>query len=144
MREDIDDYFLRITEMVGTRSTCDRGKPGCIIVRDKNILCTGYAGSPRNNPHCDDVGHEMENNHCVRTTHAEANAICQAAKNGVSISMATLYCTMTPCYNCAKMIMNAGIVKVVVQNDYHASERTKDIFKMTVDLVIKNKEVKKY
>lgn len=145
MRENIDDYFLRIVEVVASRSTCDRGKPGCIIVQDKNILCTGYAGSPRGIAHCDEIGHEMENDSCVRTTHAEANAICQAAKNGVKINMATLYCSMTPCYNCAKQIINAGILRVVAAQDYHKSEKSKNIFGQSgVSLVIVNKEVKKY
>lgn len=145
MRENIDNYFLRIVEVVASRSTCDRGKPGCIIVRDKNILCTGYAGSPRGIAHCDEIGHEMENDSCVRTTHAEANAICQAAKNGVKIDLSTLYCSMTPCYNCAKMIINAGIFRVVAAQDYHKSEKSKKIFHQSgVSLVIVNSEVKKY
>lgn len=145
MRENIDDYFLRITEIVGSRSTCDRGHVGCIIVRDKQILSTGYSGSPKGIEHCSDAGHEMEDNHCIRTTHAEANALCQAAKNGTPINNGTLYCSMTPCYSCAKMIINSGIVKVIVYQDYHASEKTKIIFKKAgIELVIKNKEVKKY
>jgi dCMP deaminase len=145
MRKDIDEYFIELANLVGSRSTCDRGKPGCVIVRDKNILSTGYAGSPKGIYHCDEIGHEMEDNHCIRTTHAEANAICQAAKNGTAIKDSTLYCTMTPCYNCAKMIINSGVIKVVVDYDYHDSSKSKEIFfRSGIDLVIINKEVKEY
>lgn len=137
IRPSWDEYFMKIVEMVGTRSTCDRGRAGCVIVKDKRIVCTGYAGSPVGLPHCDDVGHEMhtvthadgsQTQHCIRTTHAEQNAICQAARFGVSLEGATLYLKMTPCYVCAKMIINAGIKRVVCEKDYHAGARSKEIF----------------
>lgn len=133
-----DEYFLKIAEMVGSRGTCDRGRSGCVITRDKRIICTGYVGSPKGLSHCDEIGHEMhtvidENGrtteHCIRTTHAEQNAICQAAQFGMSLQGATLYCKMTPCYTCAKMIINAGISRVVCAFDYQASEQSKKIFK---------------
>lgn len=133
-----DQYFLNLVEMVGTRSTCDRGKSGCVITKEKRILATGYIGSPVGTAHCDDVGHEMhtvihedghESRHCIRTAHAEQNAIVSAARFGVALDGATLYCHMTPCYTCAKMIINAGIKRVVVYVDYHAGERSKKIFK---------------
>ncbi len=133
-----DEYFLNIVKIVGTRGTCDRGKAGCVIVRDKRILSTGYVGSPAGTAHCDDVGHEMhtviqedgtKSRHCIRTTHAEQNAIANAARFGVKLDGATLYCHMTPCYACAKMIINAGIKRVVCDLDYHAGERSKEIFK---------------
>jgi len=133
-----DEYFLNIVKIVGTRGTCDRGKAGCVIVRDKRILSTGYVGSPAGTAHCDDIGHEMhtviqedgtKSRHCIRTTHAEQNAIANAARFGVKLDGATLYCHMTPCYACAKMIINAGIKRVVCDLDYHAGERSKEIFK---------------
>jgi len=133
-----DQYFLSITKVVGDRGTCDRGRAGCVIVKDKRILCTGYAGSPANTKHCDDVGHEMhtvihpdghESRHCIRTAHAEQNAIVAAARFGVGLEGGVLYCHMTPCYACAKMIINAGIKRIVCNLDYHAGERSKEIFK---------------
>jgi dCMP deaminase len=132
-----DEYFLELVELVGTRSTCDRGKSGCVITRDNRILSTGYIGSPSGLKHCDDVGHEFhevihENGkttkHCIRTTHAEQNAIVNAARFGVALDGATLYCHMTPCYVCAKMIITAGIKRIVCNMDYHAGERSKEIF----------------
>jgi dCMP deaminase len=145
MRENIDEYFLRIVEVVGSRGTCDRGKSGCIIVKEKNILSTGYVGAPHSLPHCDDAGHYIVDNHCLRSTHAEQNAIINSAKNGVKIDGATLYCTMYPCFSCCKMIINAGIKRVVAQNDYHASEDSKRYFFVGgVDVTLINGEVKKY
>ena len=85
-RANWSEYFMAIAKQVSTRSTCDRKHVGAVIVRDKVILSTGYNGSLRGAPHCDDVGHDMENGHCVRTMHAEANAVAQAAKNGVNIN----------------------------------------------------------
>ena len=132
-----DEYFLGIMHMVGARSTCDRGRSGAVIVKDKRILSTGYVGSPAGTAHCDDVGHEMhtvthpdgtQSRHCIRTAHAEQNAIAQAARVGVALEGSTLYCNMTPCYICAKMIINAGIVRVVAAKDYHAGVRSKEIF----------------
>jgi dCMP deaminase len=106
-------------------------------VNDKRIISTGYAGAPAGLKHCDEVGHEMntvkhedghETRHCVRTTHAEQNAIVTAARFGIKLDGATMYTKMTPCYACAKMIINAGIKRVVCQEDYHAGERTKEVF----------------
>ncbi len=137
IRPSWDEYFIKITEMVGSRGTCDRGRAGCVITRDKRIVATGYVGSPTNLSHCDEVGHEMstaidydgkESRHCVRTTHAEQNAICQAARFGISLDGASLYCKMTPCYVCAKMIINAGIKSVICAQDYHGGSRSKEIF----------------
>lgn len=111
-RSSWDNYFMRIATEVATRSTCDRKHVGAVIVREKMILSTGYNGSIRGLAHCDEVGHEMENGHCVRTVHAEANAIVQAARNGVAIDGADIYVTASPCYNCFKLIANAGISRV--------------------------------
>ena len=95
-----DEYFMRIAIQAATRSTCDRKHVGAVIVRDKTILSTGYNGSIRGLPHCDEVGHTMENGHCIATVHAEANAIIQAAKNGTAIDGADIYVTASPCWNC--------------------------------------------
>jgi len=107
-----DEYFMQIAVQVSTRSTCDRKHVGAVIVRDKTILSTGYNGSVRGMPHCDDVGHMMENTHCIATVHAEANAIIQAAKNGTAIDGADIYVTASPCWNCFKLIANSGIRRI--------------------------------
>ncbi len=149
-----DEYFMAIAELVGTRSTCDRGRTGCAIVKDKRLLVTGYAGSPIGLPHCDEVGHEMHkvthedgttSEHCIRTAHAEQNAIAQAARMGIALDGGTVYCKMTPCYTCAKILINAGIKKIVALKDYHASKRSKEVFEQAgVRLQIMNPEVETY
>lgn len=113
-----DEYFMNIAKVVASRSTCDRKFVGAVIVRDKTILSTGYNGSIRGLEHCDEAGHMMENNHCVATIHAEANAILQAAKNGVSIDGGAIYTTASPCWPCFKMIANAGIRRIVFGEFY--------------------------
>jgi dCMP deaminase len=113
-----DDYFMGITFQVALRSTCDRARVGSIIVKERRILTTGYNGSPAGLPHCDEVGHLMIDNHCVRTLHAEQNAIIQAALHGVSVEGGTIYVTHQPCLTCAKMIINAGIRRVVYAGHY--------------------------
>ena len=97
-----------------------------MIVRDKTILSTGYNGSIRGMPHCDDVGHLMENEHCVATVHAEANAIIQAAKNGVRIEGAELYTTASPCWNCFKLLANAGI-RAVYYGEFYRDRRSVEV-----------------
>jgi dCMP deaminase len=113
-----DDYFMEITFQVARRSTCPRAAVGAVIVRDKRILTTGYNGSPTNLPHCTEAGCLMVNNHCVRTLHAEQNAIIQGALHGVNVSGSTVYVTHQPCLVCAKMIINAGIERVVYAGNY--------------------------
>ena len=113
-----DEYFIRIAEIVGSRSTCDRAHVGAVITRSNVILSTGYNGAPRGLPHCDDVGHEIVDGHCVRTVHAEANAIAQAARNGAAIEGAIIYLTISPCYDCFKMMVNAGIKEVFYKQFY--------------------------
>ncbi|MFW9854212.1 MAG: cytidine/deoxycytidylate deaminase family protein [Candidatus Thorarchaeota archaeon] len=116
-----EHYFMRIAHQVATRATCDRKNIGAVIVRDKTILSTGYNGSIRGLAHCDDVGHMMDETgkHCVRTVHAESNAIAQAAKNGVTVEKAEIYITASPCWTCFKLLANAGITKVVYGEFYH-------------------------
>ena len=119
---------MNIAKEVATRSTCDRKHVGALIVRDKTILSTGYNGSIRGMPHCDETGHMMENNHCVATIHAEANAILQAAKNGVMIDKAEVYITASPCWPCFKMLANAGIKKIYY-GEFYRDERIFDVAK---------------
>jgi dCMP deaminase len=117
-----DEYFMAIAKQVATRSTCDRKHVGAVIVRDRMILTTGYNGSIRGLPHCDDVGHLMEDGHCVRTTHAEANALVQAARNGVGVGGAGIYVTASPCFGCFKLIANAGLSRIVF-GEFYRDER---------------------
>src|SRR5574339_847613 len=120
-----DQYFMDIAKQVATRATCDRKHVGAVLVRDKTILSTGYNGSIRGLPHCDDVGHMMENDHCVATVHAEANAIIQAATNGVAIDGATIYTTASPCWPCFKLIGNSGCRRIVF-GEFYRDERIFD------------------
>ena len=130
-----DDYFMNIARVVSSRSTCDRRFVGAVIVRDRTILSTGYNGSIRKLEHCDEIGHIMENDHCVATIHAEANAILQAAKNGVCIDGATLYTTASPCWWCFKMIANAGL-KRICYGEFYRDKRIFDIAgKVGIELV---------
>jgi dCMP deaminase len=142
-----DDYFLELADAASRRATCDRGKSGCVIVRDKQVLATGYVGSPAGLPHCDEVGHLMKkviqengeiSEHCVRTVHAEQNAICQAAKRGISIEGATFYQRMTPCRTCAMMLINCGIKKIVCERRYQLAEESEQLLaEAGIELVYK-------
>ncbi len=145
-----DDYFMEIVEAVSKRATCDRGRSGCVIARGNQLLVAGYVGAPSGLPHCDDVGHLIKKvthedghttEHCMRTVHAEQNAICQAAKQGISIYGATLYCKMTPCRTCAMLLINCGIERVVCERKYHAGEESEQMFKeVGIELKILNPE----
>ncbi len=121
-----DEYFMRIAVDGGSRSTCDRKHVGAVIVRERNILSTGYNGSIAGMPHCDDEGHMMEGGHCIATIHAEANAIIQAAKHGVIINGASIYTTASPCWNCFKQIANAGIRRICF-GEFYRDERIFDV-----------------
>jgi dCMP deaminase len=127
-RVDWDTYFMSIAAQVATRSTCDRKHVGAVIVKDKHILSTGYNGSISGMPHCDEVGHMMENGHCVATIHAEANAILQAAKQGTAIDGADIYITASPCWNCFKLLANAGI-KRIFYGEFYRDERSIEVAK---------------
>ncbi len=120
-----DNYFMNIANEVAKRSTCERAQVGAVIVKEKRILTTGYNGSPRGLPHCSEVGCLMDNEHCVRTLHAEQNAIIQAALHGVITERATIYVTHQPCFLCAKMIINAGLIRIVYDNEY-PDDRSRD------------------
>ncbi len=154
IRPSWDDYFLEVADTVAKRATCDRGRSGCVIVKDRRILVTGYVGAPAGLPHCDEVGHQFKQTihedgsitkHCVRTIHAEQNAICQAAKFGISLDGATLYCRMTPCRTCAMLIINCGIVRVFCERKYHAGAESEEMFKQAnVILEYKFDELQQY
>jgi dCMP deaminase len=128
-------YFMNIARQAATRSTCDRKHVGAVIVRDKTILSTGYNGSIRGLPHCDDVGHMMDAGHCVATVHAEANAIIQAAKNGVRIEGAELYTTASPCWNCFKLIANAGIRRIYYGEFYRDTRSIEVAGRVGIELI---------
>ncbi|MFH0732797.1 MAG: cytidine/deoxycytidylate deaminase family protein [Candidatus Omnitrophota bacterium] len=121
-----DEYFLKVAQLVCERSTCLRRKVGAVLVKDKHILSTGYNGAPKGIPHCEFAGCLREElnipsgqrHELCRGLHAEQNAIIQAAVYGVSLDDATLYCTNQPCFICAKMIINAGIKRIVVRGSY--------------------------
>lgn len=119
MRPEWDSYFMKIAYAVSERSTCDRAFVGCVLVLEKRILTTGFNGSPTGQPHCDEIGHLLVEDHCVRTIHAETNAIIQAALHGVSTRGSTCYVTHFPCINCTKALINAGITRLI----YHVSYR---------------------
>jgi len=122
MRPAWDSYFMKIAFAVSERSTCDRAFVGCVLVLNKRILTTGFNGSPAGQDHCDEIGHLMVDGHCVRTIHAETNAIIQAALHGVSTRGATCYVTHFPCINCAKALINAGITRLVYSSAYRVDE----------------------
>jgi len=139
-----DEYFLEIAKVVAKRSTCDRANVGAVIAKNKVILSTGYNGAPRGLAHCDDVGHEMVDGHCIRTAHAETNAIAQAAKNGTPIEGASIYLTISPCYDCFKMMVNAGIKEVIYGNFYMSRyEASKAVLALAKKAGVKIVEFKK-
>jgi len=140
IRPSWDEYFMEVARTIAKRATCDRWRSGCVIAKDNQIISSGYVGSPAGLPHCDDIGHQFKKtihededwritNHCVRTIHAEQNAICQAAKHGSALKWATLYCKMTPCRTCAMLIISSWISKVVCEKKYHAWAESEAMFK---------------
>lgn len=137
VRPSWDEYFMEVCRAIAKRATCDRGRSGCVIARNHQILATGYVGAPAGLPHCDEAGHQLKQlvhedgqvtKHCVRTVHAEQNAICQAARRGIAIEGATLYCKMTPCRACAMMIINCGIKRVICERKYHSGAESEAMF----------------
>ena len=145
---------MNIAREVANRGTCDRGRSGSVIVKNKRILTTGYVGSPTGLAHCDQVGHLMsevynedgkKSQHCIRTTHAEQNALIQAARFGIPVEGSTIYCKMEPCHVCAKMIINSGIKRVVCEKRYHAGQQTRQMFKeANIQLDVLYDEVEQY
>jgi dCMP deaminase len=153
-RPNWNQYFFDLLETVSKRATCDRGKTGCMIVKDNRILVTGYVGSPPGFPHCDDVGHQIKkvihedgstSEHCCRTIHAEQNAICEAAKRGVSINGATVYVKMTPCRVCAMLLISCGIREVKCQRKYHRGIESEEMFKeANINLTFEEDSIQEY
>lgn len=138
-----DEYFMNIATEVASRATCDRKHVGAVVVRDKSILATGYNGSVRGLGHCDDEGHLMEDGHCVRTVHAEANAIVQAARNGMRIEGASIYVTASPCWGCFRLIANAGIVRIVF-GEFYRDQKIFDVSqRIGIELVDFSKSIEK-
>jgi dCMP deaminase len=123
-----DEYFLKVAMLVSERSTCPRMHCGCVLVKDKQILSTGYNGSIPGDAHCEDEGCMIVDNHCVRTIHAEMNAVLQCSAHGVNTKDATAYITNMPCTTCAKALIIAGIKEVVIFSDYHDT-LAEDFFK---------------
>jgi dCMP deaminase len=148
---------MTIVDATANRATCDRGKSGAVITKDNRILSAGYVGNASGMPHCDDIGHTMrhsmetsidgkikyhEGDHCISTVHAEINAIANAARNGVALKGATMYCTMAPCYSCAKAIVQCGIVRVIAKNNYQDTDNSVELFESTsIDFIILNDEM---
>lgn len=153
-RPDWDEYFMEIMETVAKRANCDRGRSAAVIVKGRRIVATGYVGAPAGLPTCDEVGHLIkvayderggEHKHCVRTTHAETNAIAHAARHGSSIDGGAIYCRMTPCLDCTKLLINAGIRRVVCQRRYHADHDSMRFLKEAgVELVVLTDEHQEY
>ena len=149
-----DDYFMEVAHAISKRATCDRGKSGCVIARDRQLIVSGYVGAPSGFAHCDEVGHQIKKvthengevtEHCTRTVHAEQNAICQAARLGVSISGATVYTRMTPCRTCAMLLINCGISRVVCERRYHFAVESEEMFAQAgIQLDYKFDEVQEY
>ncbi len=141
-RLDWHSYFMNIAHQVATRATCPRKHVGAVIVRDRTILSTGYNGSIRGLPHCEDVGCVLEDGHCTATVHAEANAILQAARNGVSIAGAELYTTASPCWPCFKLIANAGLTRVYYGEFYRDEKSIAVARQAGIELVDLGKDVR--
>jgi len=149
-----DEYFMQVTRAISNRASCDRGRSGCVIVSDRQILASGYVGAPPGLPHCDEIGHLFNSvmhsdgvmrEHCVRTVHAEQNAICQAAKRGVALDGATLYCRMTPCRICAMLTISCGISRVVCERKYHAGVESEELFRQAgIQLEFVHDEIQEY
>lgn len=126
VRPSWDEYFLWMAKVASSRATCSRKHVGAVLVRGRVILCTGYNGSIIGAPHCDEVGHLMEDGHCCRTVHAECNAVAQAAREGIKTDGSTCYTTASPCFQCLKLLANAGVTKVIYAEEYRMDQKVKD------------------
>jgi dCMP deaminase len=121
-RPDWDEYFMGFAAAAAHRATCDRKHVGAVIVVDRQVVATGYNGSIRGMPHCDDVGHDLVAGHCVRTIHAEMNALAQAARRGVAVEGGSIYTTASPCWACFRVLVNTGIERFVYGEPYREQE----------------------
>jgi dCMP deaminase len=131
-----DDYFMAMAKIIAARGTCDRLYSGAVLVKNNRIIASGYNGSPPGLPHCHDVGHLMEEGHCVRTVHGEHNTLLQAARlSGTSTEGSTLYTKYTPCVHCAKYIIASGVKRVVVGKTYRSPKAIDMMREAGVDVV---------
>ncbi len=122
------EYFMNLAMTVSQRGTCDRAYVGCVIVNKENrIVSTGYNGSIKGNPHCDEIGHTMRDGHCIATIHAEMNALLYCAKEGISVNGCIAYVTHFPCLNCTKSLIQAGISKIYYNNAYRVDDYAKEL-----------------
>jgi dCMP deaminase len=121
-RPDWDEYFLDFAAVAARRATCDRQRVGAVIVVNRQVVATGYNGSIRGMPHCDEVGHDLVDGHCVRTIHAEMNALAQAALRGVAVEGGSIYTTASPCWACFRVLANTGISRFVYAEPYREEE----------------------
>lgn len=137
IRPSWDEYFLQISDLVSTRATCPRLHVGAILVKDRKIISTGYCGAPRKIPDCYQVGCLIRDGHCVRTVHAELNTVVQAAYHGISTNGSTLYANWLPCYNCAKVLINAGVERIVYRRIYRPDPETKKLLKQAKVKLVK-------
>ena len=154
VRPDWDTYFMDLARTVAERSTCDRGRSGCVITRDNRLLVTWYVWSSPWMPHCDEVWHQFKQvthedgsvtNHCMRTIHAEQNALCQAARFGIPLEWATVYCKMTPCRACAMLLIASGIKRVVCEKKYHAWAESEEMFtKLSIPIKYFDESIEQY
>lgn len=133
-RPNWDEYFMKLAMLASERATCPRMHCGCVLVKDREVVATGYNGSIPGDAHCEDVGCLVVDNHCVRTNHAEMNAIVQAARKGHIIDGGTAYVTNMPCTTCAKALIAAGIKRVVIFSDYHSTLATDFFAKAKVQI----------
>ena len=125
-----DEYFMNLAITVSERGTCDRAYVGCVIVNEDNrIVTTGYNGSIKGNPHCDDIGHTMRDGHCIATIHAEMNALLYCAKEGISVKGCKAYVTHFPCLNCTKSLIQAGIKEIYYREAYRVDEYAIELLK---------------
>jgi len=135
------EYICEITMAAAKKSTCNRAAVGAVIVNeDYEVITTGYNGAPKGIESCDAIGHAMKHGHCLRSVHAELNAIIQAAKHGVSVKGCTMYVTHSPCYHCAKVIINSGITHVMYMNKY--DDAGIKLLKLACIYVVQWKEIK--
>ena len=126
-RPSLDQYFMEIARLTSSRGTCDRRLVGALVVRDRHIIATGYNGSVYGDVHCDEVGHLLENGHCIRTVHAEQNALIQCARYGEATSGTLIYVTDFPCIICTKLIIQAGVKEVVYAREYGDTAYAKEL-----------------
>ncbi len=151
-----DDYFMDICRVVGEKGTCDRGRSGCVITKNNNILSTGYVDAAEGSPKCEEVGHQIwkvedeqhqNKEHCMRNWCAELHAIANAAREWISLHWATLYTKMTPCYirHCAQLIVASGIIRVVCERKYQNTKPSEEVFKNAgIELVYMENSIEKY